>query len=62
VSATLADGRPYANEGMQFMRLRWGKVLEDRLYEDTQAVARALDMILPEAATAATAETPHARA
>ena len=25
VTATLPDGRPYENEGMQFLRLRWGK-------------------------------------
>jgi ketosteroid isomerase-like protein len=36
VRATLRDGRPYQNEGMQFLRLRWGKAVEDRLYEDTQ--------------------------
>ena len=33
------DGHPYENEGMQFLRLRWGKVMEDRLYEDTQKLA-----------------------
>jgi ketosteroid isomerase-like protein len=43
VRATLKDGRPYANEGMQFLRLRWGRVVEDRLYEDTQKLAAALD-------------------
>jgi ketosteroid isomerase-like protein len=36
VRATLRDGRPYRNEGMQFLRLRWARVVEDRLYEDTQ--------------------------
>jgi ketosteroid isomerase-like protein len=36
VRATLRDGRPYHNEGMQFLRLRWGRAVEDRLYEDTQ--------------------------
>ena len=36
VSGTFPDGAPYRNEGMQFLRLRWGRVLEDRLYEDTQ--------------------------
>jgi ketosteroid isomerase-like protein len=45
VSATLPDGRPYANEGMQLLRLRWGRVVEDLLYEDTQALAAALDVI-----------------
>jgi ketosteroid isomerase-like protein len=36
VHATLGDGRPYRNEGMQLLRLRWGKVVEDLLFEDTQ--------------------------
>jgi ketosteroid isomerase-like protein len=43
VSATLPDGRPYENEGMQFLRLRWGKVFEDYLYEDTQKLATELE-------------------
>lgn len=42
VSADLGDGDTYRNEGMQFARLRWGKVVEDRLYEDTQLLADAL--------------------
>jgi ketosteroid isomerase-like protein len=45
VTATLPDGRPYANEGMQFLRLRWGRVVEDRLYEDTQALVSALQVM-----------------
>jgi ketosteroid isomerase-like protein len=35
ISATLADGRPYVNEGMQLLRLRWGRVVEDLIFEDT---------------------------
>jgi len=38
VRAPLHGGRPYANEGMQFLRLRWGRVVEDCLYEDTHAL------------------------
>jgi ketosteroid isomerase-like protein len=34
ISATV-DGRPYRNEGMQLLRLRWGRVVEDLIYEDT---------------------------
>jgi len=45
VRATLPDGRRYANEGMQFLRLRWGRIVEDRLYEDTQALTWALATI-----------------
>lgn len=35
ITATLSDGRPYRNEGMQLLRLRWGRVVEDLIYEDT---------------------------
>jgi ketosteroid isomerase-like protein len=45
VRATLPDGSGYANEGMQFLRMRWGRVVEDRLYEDTQKLAAALDVV-----------------
>jgi ketosteroid isomerase-like protein len=43
VRATLLDGHPYSNEGMQLLRIRWGRVVEDFLYEDTQRIAAALD-------------------
>jgi ketosteroid isomerase-like protein len=43
VSATLPDGRPYENEGMQFLRLRWGRAHEDFLYEDTAKLAGELE-------------------
>lgn len=45
VSATLAGGRAYHNEALQLLRLRWGKVIEDRIYEDTQKLAAALDYV-----------------
>jgi ketosteroid isomerase-like protein len=32
----------YRNEGMQFLRVRWGRVVEDYIYEDTQKLASAL--------------------
>lgn len=35
IGATLEDGRPYRNEGMQLLRLRWGRVVEDLIFEDT---------------------------
>ena len=35
ISATRA-GRPrYRNEGMQLLRLSWGRVVEDLIFEDT---------------------------
>jgi ketosteroid isomerase-like protein len=42
VRAELPDGVPYRNEGMQYLRLRFGKAVEDHLYEDTAALDRAL--------------------
>jgi ketosteroid isomerase-like protein len=35
ISATRPGGRQYRNEGMQLLRLRWGRVVEDLIYEDT---------------------------
>jgi ketosteroid isomerase-like protein len=35
IAAPRADGSTYQNEAMQFLRLHWGKVVEDRLHEDT---------------------------
>ncbi|HEX8052847.1 MAG TPA: nuclear transport factor 2 family protein [Thermoleophilaceae bacterium] len=43
VSASLAGGGRYENEGMQFLRLRWAKVVEDRLFEDTQVLREAIE-------------------
>jgi ketosteroid isomerase-like protein len=39
------DGSMYENEGMQFLRLRWGRAVEDYLYEDTQALAAELERV-----------------
>jgi ketosteroid isomerase-like protein len=35
ISAPRADGTMYRNEGMQLLRLRWGRVVEDLIFEDT---------------------------
>ncbi len=45
VNATLPNGTPYANEGMQYLRLRFGRILEDRIYEDTAQLEAALATI-----------------
>jgi ketosteroid isomerase-like protein len=37
----LPDGAMYRNEGMQYARIRWGRVRLDRVFLDTQAVADA---------------------
>jgi ketosteroid isomerase-like protein len=42
IAAPRADGSTYQNEAMQFVRLRWGKVIEDRLHEDTYKLAAEL--------------------
>jgi ketosteroid isomerase-like protein len=34
-----ADGTPYVNEGVCLFRIRWWKVVEERVFLDTQAVA-----------------------
>jgi ketosteroid isomerase-like protein len=53
VRATLPDGRPYRNEGMQFLRLRWGRVVEDYIYEDTQKLVNELERMGVDTAAAA---------
>jgi hypothetical protein len=42
IAAPRSDGSAYLNEAMQFLRLRWGKVVEDRLYEDTYKLVNEL--------------------
>lgn len=42
VRATLPDGTRYENVVNQFVRLRWGRVVEVRTLEDTQKLDRAL--------------------
>jgi ketosteroid isomerase-like protein len=42
VHATLPNGEPYENEGMQYLRIIWGAIAEDRLYEDTAHLERVL--------------------
>lgn len=37
-----ADGRVFPNRGMQYARIRFGRVVEDELYEDTQVLAEAV--------------------
>ena len=35
VTAPRVDGSVYSNDLVQFVRLQWGRVVEDHLYEDT---------------------------
>lgn len=39
---SLLDGAPFENQGTQFLRLRWGRVVEDHILVDTQRLAQAL--------------------
>ena len=55
VRATLPDGAIYRNEGMQLLRLRWGRVVEERLYEDTQLLATTLASLARQGVTEALA-------
>ncbi|AJY73795.1 nuclear transport factor 2 family protein [Paenibacillus beijingensis] len=41
----LPDGREMYNEGVQFLRIKWGKIVEDQLYIDTQIMESALSEI-----------------
>jgi ketosteroid isomerase-like protein len=42
IAATLADGTYYENEAVQWVTLRWGRMIEDWVIEDTVALADAL--------------------
>jgi ketosteroid isomerase-like protein len=42
IHTVMPDGRRYENAGMQYVRLRWGRVVEDLIYEDTQRLAAEL--------------------
>jgi ketosteroid isomerase-like protein len=46
VAAPRADGSVYQNDVMQFLHLRWGKVVEDHLYEDTYKLVNELQQRL----------------
>jgi ketosteroid isomerase-like protein len=38
----MPDGSVVTNHGVQFLRLRWGRIVEDTIYLDTQVVADAV--------------------
>ncbi|WP_083881021.1 nuclear transport factor 2 family protein [Nocardia araoensis] len=42
VTATLADGTSYCNTAIQWLTLRWGRMIEDLVLEDTLALDAAL--------------------
>jgi ketosteroid isomerase-like protein len=58
VDAVLPDGSPYHNDGMQYMRIACGRIIEDRLYEDTELLKLALRTIETGVEPPATASAP----
>jgi ketosteroid isomerase-like protein len=50
-------GEPYENDFAHFLRLRWGKVVDDLILEDTQRWARACERLVA-AGVAEAAEPP----
>jgi ketosteroid isomerase-like protein len=42
VSDTLADGTKYENQGVQIVKIIWGKVVDDHLQEDTLYLSQIL--------------------
>ena len=45
VDAVLPGGEAYQNEGVQYLRIRWGAIAEDLLYEDTAKLREAFAVI-----------------
>jgi ketosteroid isomerase-like protein len=45
VEDTLPDGTLYQNKGFQIVRLRWGKIVEDHLIEDTARLCEVLQRL-----------------
>jgi ketosteroid isomerase-like protein len=43
--ATLANGEPYVNQGVHFVKLQWGKVVSLHAYLDTQEFAAACERL-----------------
>ncbi len=45
VQASLPNATQYNNQGLQILRIRWGKIVEDRLFEDTAKLQNALQQL-----------------
>jgi ketosteroid isomerase-like protein len=43
IEATLDDGEPYRNQAVQWIRLRWGRMVDDWVLEDTLRLSQAYD-------------------
>ncbi len=55
VQAPLPGGAPYGNQGVQIVRIVWGRVVEDYLIEDTQLLAEALESLAEQGVSEASA-------
>lgn len=53
VRDTLADGTIYENQGVQIVRIVWGKVVEDHLKEDTLYLSQVLEKLAAQGLQAA---------
>ncbi|MBC8112458.1 MAG: nuclear transport factor 2 family protein, partial [Verrucomicrobia bacterium] len=42
-TATLENGDPYLNKGVHFITIKWGKLTELEVYEDSYAVYNGLE-------------------
>ncbi len=42
-TSTLNNGDPYLNKGVHFITIKWGKLTELEVYEDSQAVSSGLE-------------------
>jgi ketosteroid isomerase-like protein len=47
IEAPMPDGSTYRNEAVQFVKLRWGRMVDDWVLEDTLALDRALRQVVP---------------
>lgn len=45
IQDTLPDGQLYENQGIQILRIRFGKIIEDHLIEDTQRLINTLQYL-----------------
>ena len=55
VAGQLRDGQPYKNALVQFLKLRWGKVVDVYTLENLQALTAALDALAAQGVNEATA-------
>lgn len=55
IDVPMPDGTAYQNTGLQMLRLRWGRVVEDFVCEDTALLVKALHTLAQRGVSEATA-------